>query len=529
MKYTIIGFLLFLFLQTSSAQNWYSPIECLQGIYGSAQIIEDDNQIHVLINHFPKIVIASFDEDGNLQDIKAKVMNQNTSPFVSGKEIYILTSEREYENSFITIKKYNLDLEELSTMNFSGNGRMSQFDVYGNHIFISRYDSEISRALVEKFSFDGTLQDSVVTSNSGSGFDDVSIFSDGSLFLKGGGSGKDFWYLNPDMTVKFITNVENGRIGKAIQHDDNLIVLGNLTDIEKGFLSIFNSQGIEIRRDTLSFDHDRYSDIIIKQNDLYLLASSHNGLESYNNSAIYKFENLDIESYCIQLIHDFDSEFIDLLFPTNIIYASNGLYYAAAISINGGILPSLFKLDSACNAENEISNSCESVDEDNDGFNSFIDCDDTNSMAYPGQEEIHYNGIDDDCNPYTPDDDLDYDGFILEDDCNDANPNINPDAEDIPNNGIDEDCNGEDLTSIHELANTTIKIYPNPATTNINIETEGSLTYRATLYDLNGKQIVELVNPSEIDVEKFIAGTYLLEIKDLRTGEAIIERIMVEE
>ncbi|MDA9774480.1 M66 family metalloprotease, partial [Saprospiraceae bacterium] len=70
-------------------------------------------------------------------------------------------------------------------------------------------------------------------------------------------------------------------------------------------------------------------------------------------------------------------------------------------------------------------------------------------IACEGIVEIPYNGLDDDCDPSTLDDDLDQDGYALAEDCDDENPDINPMATDIPANGIDEDCDGED-SSISE-------------------------------------------------------------------------------
>lgn len=166
-------------------------------------------------------------------------------------------------------------------------------------------------------------------------------------------------------------------------------------------------------------------------------------------------------------------------------------------------------------------------DLDQDGFLLADDCDDNNSSINPNQTEVPYNGMDDDCNTATPDDDIDQDGFLAADDCDDNDSSINPDAVDIPNNGIDEDCDGMDLvSSIHELANSTISIYPNPAIDIINIDVSGQFQYTTKLYDLEGKLLISTINQPNLQIQNLPQGIYLLEIKSLLSQEKVVERII---
>ena len=167
-------------------------------------------------------------------------------------------------------------------------------------------------------------------------------------------------------------------------------------------------------------------------------------------------------------------------------------------------------------------------DLDEDGFASANDCDDTNSSINPDQVEEAYNGIDDDCNPASLDDDLDEDGFALADDCDDANPEINPNGIEIAGNGIDEDCDGLDQPlSTYELENASLNIYPNPTTNFINIDVTGSLNYSVNLYSIDNKNLIAEMNAATLDVKSFSAGTYILVIKDLDKGQVITERIVI--
>jgi hypothetical protein len=78
-------------------------------------------------------------------------------------------------------------------------------------------------------------------------------------------------------------------------------------------------------------------------------------------------------------------------------------------------------------------------DLDADGLVAADDCDDADATL--GGAEVPYDGLDNDCDAATPDDDLDSDGAPQAYDCDDDDPARSPGAAEICN-GIDDDCDG---------------------------------------------------------------------------------------
>jgi MYXO-CTERM domain-containing protein len=88
------------------------------------------------------------------------------------------------------------------------------------------------------------------------------------------------------------------------------------------------------------------------------------------------------------------------------------------------------------------------LDQDGDGSNFCLDCDDSDDLRSPDYEEICGDFIDNDCNDEIDDGaDEDEDGFGSCDDCDDDDATVNPDAEEICDDGLDNDCSDGDLLS----------------------------------------------------------------------------------
>ena len=126
--------------------------------------------------------------------------------------------------------------------------------------------------------------------------------------------------------------------------------------------------------------------------------------------------------------------------------------------------------DSAIDTDTDTSTDAD-ADADADGFASVEtggeDCDDSDAEVHPGADELPYDGVNNDCDASTPDDDLDGDAFGIATDCDDTNDAVYPGAEEICGDGVVNDCDlpaGEpveacSLPSVVDLSEADLRLY----------------------------------------------------------------------
>ncbi|MEM6319508.1 MAG: sulfatase-like hydrolase/transferase [Bacteroidota bacterium] len=125
--------------------------------------------------------------------------------------------------------------------------------------------------------------------------------------------------------------------------------------------------------------------------------------------------------------------------------------------------------------------------------------------------------------------DQDQDGYVSSIDCDDTNAAINLGQTEILGNDIDENCDGNLLTSIEEFASFDYEIYPNPVHDYFVINLKRPQDFEVNLYSKEGKLVTTILQHPYVEVSDLSRGTYFLEIKHLATGQRVTEKLIVIE
>jgi hypothetical protein len=182
------------------------------------------------------------------------------------------------------------------------------------------------------------------------------------------------------------------------------------------------------------------------------------------------------------------------------------------------------------------------MDQDGDGITiGQGDCDDSDPTISPLLMEEPYDGVDNDCNPETLDDDLDQDGYPLAEDCNDLDADVYslcPTDEDgdgfSPEDG---DCNDHDPNIYPDHPDDNCDNLDNNCNREFDENWSGDQQENDEALQLNSSEDIYLVGYTfpDNDVDQFILETNTMRTIDIEPGhelnikiEALINEIWVE-
>ena len=121
--------------------------------------------------------------------------------------------------------------------------------------------------------------------------------------------------------------------------------------------------------------------------------------------------------------------------------------------------------------------------------------------------------------------DNDEDGYLSDVDCDESNPEINPDAIEDDSNDIDENCDGI-LTGVAPTdLGDKINVYPNPASSQMIIEGIDFLKHTLYLRNTDGRRLMQ-IKSNITDISDLVSGLYLLEFRNTEDNTSIYKNLM---
>jgi uncharacterized repeat protein (TIGR01451 family) len=128
--------------------------------------------------------------------------------------------------------------------------------------------------------------------------------------------------------------------------------------------------------------------------------------------------------------------------------------------------------------------------------------------------------------------DEDQDGFLFYEECNDRNFDINPNAAEIPNNGIDENCDDLDdfpVSSTQALQG-TLRCFPSPTSGLLALTYTDNTPLNGELYSASGVRIrkFSFQKTLSLNLSALPAGLYLIRLYSPEEGRGAVIRVVRE-